>query len=203
MKPESYDSVAFGIYTGEEIAGLEAGTLLETIKPDESGKCTMTVDLPCGYEYYLKEIKTADGFIRDKHKYTFTFEPMEQTEQVFVVSINDKNEIVNEHEPEETDETTTKPSKKKTTTTTTKKTETTTKKEKGGTPKSVTRETTTTPSDGGTPLDITRVTEPVPDYPDTLDVSSAEARLFIILAVVSLILIIIIIIRKKKLTLYN
>lgn len=94
-----YKLVSFGVYTGEEICGLPAGTLLEVMRPDEKGNCTMTVDLPIGYKYYVKEITTADGFILDENEYYFTFDAFDQTQSVYEISINENNEIVNEMVP--------------------------------------------------------------------------------------------------------
>ena len=96
-----YKMVSFGVFNAEEICGLPAGSLLEIIKPNEKGDCAMTVDLPCGYKYYVKELGTASGFILDENSYFFSFMPFSQYETTYEASVNENNEVVNEMVPVE------------------------------------------------------------------------------------------------------
>ncbi|MCD8150415.1 MAG: Cna protein B-type domain protein [Clostridiales bacterium] len=57
----------FGLYNAEDIyvdgrVIMEAGTLIETVESDESGKAVFTKDLPLG-QYYVKEITAPDGYL--------------------------------------------------------------------------------------------------------------------------------------------
>jgi len=92
--------VSFGIFTAEEICGLPIDSLLEIIKPDENGNCKMTVDLPIGYKYYVKELSTAEGFILDENLYYFSFMPFSQLESVYTADINEDAKVTNEKVPE-------------------------------------------------------------------------------------------------------
>ena len=63
------DQVSFGVYNAEAIGDLPADSLLEIIKVSKDGKFHMNVDLPFGYEYYIKELMTANGYVLSDEKY--------------------------------------------------------------------------------------------------------------------------------------
>ncbi len=63
------DRVSFGVYNAEAIGELPADSLLEIVKVSKDGKFHMNVDLPFGYEYYIKELTTASGYVLSDEKY--------------------------------------------------------------------------------------------------------------------------------------
>lgn len=83
-----FSSVTFGVFNASDILDLPAGSLLEVIRPDASGNCTMTCDLPCGYDYYIKELSTADGYAMPDITYPFSFMPMSDDKAVHIVSFD-------------------------------------------------------------------------------------------------------------------
>lgn len=66
---ELLKQVSFGVYNSEPIENLPADSLLEIIRVSPDGKFYMSVDLPFGHEYYLKEISTAQGYTLSNEKY--------------------------------------------------------------------------------------------------------------------------------------
>lgn len=96
-----YKHVSFGLFTGEEILNIPKGTLLETLIPDDEGNCEVSVDLPYGYSYYIKELGTADGFILDENIYTIDFKERPLEEGVFVATVGNDNVVINEMKPVE------------------------------------------------------------------------------------------------------
>lgn len=114
-----FHKVAFGLYCKEDILDEPAGTLLDVIVPDYTGTCSMNVDLPFGYEYYLKELSTEKGYLLSKKKYPVDFTAVENGVATLSISINEGKPIVNEKESTTTTTTTT-------TTSTTTHTDTTT-----------------------------------------------------------------------------
>lgn len=63
------EQVSFGVYNAEAIGELPADSLLEIVKVSKDGNFHMNVDLPFGYEYYIKELTTASGYILSDEKY--------------------------------------------------------------------------------------------------------------------------------------
>lgn len=66
---ELLKQVSFGVYNLEPIGDLPADSLLEIIRVSDDGKFKMNVDLPYGYEYYVKELTTASGYTLSTEKY--------------------------------------------------------------------------------------------------------------------------------------
>ncbi|MDO5448994.1 MAG: prealbumin-like fold domain-containing protein, partial [Clostridia bacterium] len=83
-----FSAVTFGVFTASPILDLPADSLLEVMQVDSSGKCTMTCDLPCGYDYYVRELTTASGFAMSTADLSFTFSPMSDDEEVFSVTFD-------------------------------------------------------------------------------------------------------------------
>ncbi len=98
-----YNLVSFGVFSGEEINDLPADTLLDVIVPDENGDCQMTVDLPFGHKYYVKELGTADGFKLDTNIYDFNFDDVGENTEIFHATIGNMDVVINEMIPVETE----------------------------------------------------------------------------------------------------
>lgn len=94
LLPTLYEQVVFGVFAGEDIEGLPAGSLLEIIRPDRYGSCRMTADLPYGFKYYVKELETASGYVNDENEYSFDFMPA-ASDPVCEIEICENNEIIN------------------------------------------------------------------------------------------------------------
>lgn len=97
--PDAYKDVVFAVYSKNDITingevVLKKDSIVDyiTLNKDLSG--TNTTDLPLGYEWYLKEIKTADGWYVDNGTYEFSAYA-DPTVETIKVAINDGNAIVN------------------------------------------------------------------------------------------------------------
>ncbi len=97
---KDFSAVTFGLYNASAILDLPAGSLLEVIRPTADGTCTMTCDLPCGYDYYIKELSTAPGYAMPDTVYPFSFTPMSDDKAVHLVELdpitNVKIEVLSE-----------------------------------------------------------------------------------------------------------
>ena len=85
---KDFSAVTFGLYNSSSILDLPADSLLEVIRPDADGNCTMTCDLPCGYDYYIKELSTAPGYGMLDLTYAFSFMPMSDDMAVHLVTLD-------------------------------------------------------------------------------------------------------------------
>ena len=85
---KDFSNVTFGLYNASSILDLPAGSLLEVIRPSADGTCTMTCDLPCGYDYYIKELSTAPGYAMPDTLYPFSFAPMSDDKAVHLVQLD-------------------------------------------------------------------------------------------------------------------
>ncbi|MBQ2092823.1 MAG: Cys-Gln thioester bond-forming surface protein [Clostridia bacterium] len=94
LLPTLYKQVVFGVFAGEDIEGLPAGSLLEIIRLGEDGSCRMTADLPYGFKYYIRELETAAGYVKDEKEYAFDFAPA-ASDPVSEIEICENNEIIN------------------------------------------------------------------------------------------------------------
>ena len=74
------EGAVFALCAKNDITGadgkviLEADTVIEELATDKEGKLTFTVDLPIGFEYYIKETSPAPGFATTDETQEFTFE---------------------------------------------------------------------------------------------------------------------------------
>lgn len=95
--------VSFGVYNSEAIGDLPADSLLEIIKVSKDGTFHMNVDLPFGYEYYIKELTTASGYILSDEKYPLIipndYENSLSESKAVEVSVNAGEAIPNEMIP--------------------------------------------------------------------------------------------------------
>ncbi len=77
----------YGIYCTKDIKNhkgevlVEANTLIAAEKTDENGHITFTADLPLGL-YYVKEISTAPGYVKDEKEYEVDFQNPEKNVKV-------------------------------------------------------------------------------------------------------------------------
>lgn len=85
---KDFSAVTFGLYNASQILDLPADSLLEVMRVDSSGNCTMTCDLPCGYDYYIKELSTAPGYAKSDKSYEFSFMPMSDDKAVHIVTFD-------------------------------------------------------------------------------------------------------------------
>ena len=89
-----YSEVLFGIYTAEETS-IPADSLVGLIEFNEDGTFSETVELIAG-NYYLKELKTAEGYILNEEKIPFTVEHNDTESEMLSVNATDEpifNEI--------------------------------------------------------------------------------------------------------------
>ena len=54
----------------------------------------MTADLPYGFKYYIRELETAAGYVKDEKEYAFDFAPA-ASDPVSEIEICENNEIIN------------------------------------------------------------------------------------------------------------
>lgn len=101
---KDFSAVTFGLYNASPILDLPAGSLLEIIRPSADGMCTMTCDLPCGYDYYIKELSTAPGFAMPNIQYPFSFTPTSDSNVTLDPITNVKIEVLSKEETVEPDE---------------------------------------------------------------------------------------------------
>ena len=77
---ELFRDVSFGIYAAEDIKGntnaalLQKDDLIQILQISEDGSGQIETMLPAGH-YYLKELTTANGYLLDTKRHTFTIEP--------------------------------------------------------------------------------------------------------------------------------
>lgn len=77
--PEAYKEIVYGIFSAEDITDkkgniiLEANSLVDCFGLNESGQAISQTDLPPSTSWYVKELKTADGWILNGTEYAFTF----------------------------------------------------------------------------------------------------------------------------------
>ena len=89
-----YGNVLFGIYTAEETS-IPVDSLVGFVEFNEDGTFNETVELIEG-SYYLKELKTAEGYVLNEEKYPFTIEHTDTESAVLTVNITEEpifNEI--------------------------------------------------------------------------------------------------------------
>jgi LPXTG-motif cell wall-anchored protein len=72
------EGATYGVYATEDIIGkdgsvlVEADSLIQSAKTDVEGKAVFDADLPVGM-YYVKEIETAPGYLKDESEYEVDF----------------------------------------------------------------------------------------------------------------------------------
>lgn len=95
------ENVEFGLYNKNELCGLPADTLLSVAKTNIYGEAVFSIDIPVG-EYYVKEIKTIDGYILSDEKQEINFTESKDFELIFendytkvkIKKVNEQNELI-------------------------------------------------------------------------------------------------------------
>lgn len=99
--PDAYKDVLFGIYAADDITLndeviLAKDSVVDYITVDENLYGKNNVDLPLGYSWYVKEIKTAKGWYLDKNTYPFETSAADQEKDIITIELNDGLPIINE-----------------------------------------------------------------------------------------------------------
>lgn len=99
--PDAYKDVLFGIYAADDITLndeviLTKDSVVDYITVDENLYGKNNVDLPLGYNWYVKEIKTAKGWYLDKNTYPFETSAADQEKDIITIELNDGLPIINE-----------------------------------------------------------------------------------------------------------
>lgn len=99
--PDAYKDVLFGIYAADDITLndeiiLTKDSVVDYITVDENLYGKNNVNLPLGYSWYVKEIKTAKGWYLDKNTYPFETSAADQEKDVITIELNDGQPIINE-----------------------------------------------------------------------------------------------------------
>lgn len=99
--PDAHKDVLFGIYAGDDITLndeviLTKDSVVDYITVDKNLYGKNNVDLPLGYSWYVKEIKTAEGWYLDKNTYPFETSAADQEKDVITIELNDGQPFVNE-----------------------------------------------------------------------------------------------------------
>ena len=87
---EALEGAEFGLYSAEAIWSkrgellFAADELIESGVTDADGEYVFTVDLPYGYEYYVKELEAPEGYYVDMMPRSFTLPEKEVLEMEFV-----------------------------------------------------------------------------------------------------------------------
>lgn len=98
---EAYQDVIFGVFAAEDIKDLNGNVLLEKdslvdcIGIDENGIGKTSCDFPAGFEWYVKELQTAEGYVMNDNIYGFATTPGEQAETQINIDLNDGESINN------------------------------------------------------------------------------------------------------------
>lgn len=91
---EAYQDVVFGVFAAEDITDLNGNVLLEKdslvdcIGIDENGIGKTSCDFPAGFEWYVKELQTAEGYVMNDNIYGFATTPGEQAETQINIDLN-------------------------------------------------------------------------------------------------------------------
>jgi len=98
--PDAYKDVLFGIYAADDISlndevVLSKDSIIDYITLDKDMNGKNNTDLPLGYSWYVKEIKTAAGWYIDKNSYPFSTAAADQTEDMLTISINNGQPFIN------------------------------------------------------------------------------------------------------------
>lgn len=99
--PDAYKDVLFGIYAADDITLndeviLAKDSVVDYITVDENLYGKNNVNLPLGYNWYVKEIKTAKGWYLDKNTYPFETSATDQGKDIITIELNDGQPIINE-----------------------------------------------------------------------------------------------------------
>ena len=95
-----YNGIIFGLYAAEDIKAangrtvIPAGSLMEVITFDKSGKTEIKTDLPFG-KFYVQELQTTDGYVLDDTKYDVIFEYAGQDTATVTIDVNGGEPIEN------------------------------------------------------------------------------------------------------------
>lgn len=91
FKNKDYSNIVIGLFTKDEVLGLEKDILVGAASPDENGELSFK-DLPEG-SYYVKEISTNNGYILSESEVGITISSDEhaETEDKVIKSENIKN----------------------------------------------------------------------------------------------------------------
>lgn len=99
----AYKNVIFAIYAGEDITNyenkvvLEADTIIDYITISENGGAICPADLPTGFDYYIKEIKTDEKYILDDNIYEFSTVLDNNNQPLNTIYINNREPIINSY----------------------------------------------------------------------------------------------------------
>lgn len=91
---EAYQDVVFGVFAAEDITDLNGNVLLEKdslvdcIGIHENGIGKTSCDFPAGFEWYVKELQTAEGYVMNDNIYGFATTPGEQAETQINIDLN-------------------------------------------------------------------------------------------------------------------
>lgn len=93
-----YKHVLFGVFTAEEITensiSIPQHTLLSVFGVDNNGRSEWQNQMLPKGRYYVRELKTKDGYVLDPHKYSFTVSYQNRNAEIQISSPDDP--IVNE-----------------------------------------------------------------------------------------------------------
>lgn len=94
-------SIQFGIYANEDITAADGtaipkDSLITYGNCDENGKLTFNCDLPIGFKWYAKEMKTDNHYILSDKKYEFTTEYQGQDIETINIDLNNGEPIIND-----------------------------------------------------------------------------------------------------------
>ena len=96
---EPLGGAEFGLYAGEHIrvAGnivAAKDTLIEKVTSGTDGTCQFTADLPCGYDYYVKEICAPVNYYKqvEKEAYAFAWEYLDDKTLTYTFPEKDREE---------------------------------------------------------------------------------------------------------------
>lgn len=89
-----YEDVVFGLFAANDIIApdgsvIPSNGLISMASPNFDGYLNFDADLPYGYNYYVKEIKTNEKYILDENIYAFSFNQADQNVDSYTITIND------------------------------------------------------------------------------------------------------------------
>lgn len=98
--PDAYKDIVFGIYADQNIKNsdgevvLEKDSLVDFIALNELYQGNSTVDFPVNTKWYLKEIKTAEGYVLNETKYEFETKSGDQNLPLIFIDLNENGTVI-------------------------------------------------------------------------------------------------------------
>lgn len=98
--PDAYKDVVFGVYAAEDIKNtdgevvLDKDSMVDCLTINELYQGNSTIDFPVNTKWYLKEIKTAEGYVLNENKYEFETKSGDQNIPMIFIDLNEDGTVI-------------------------------------------------------------------------------------------------------------